>query len=617
MRRLYSAIGLLSLSLASACAETASNETSLGAATQALSSASTVMGFESASAWTASAGVVGTTADSTTGDAALTLTDFTYSEVVSTPLSTPSAISSTLLVDVKAPVPLAWGFVQLFLSSPTAGLHNQFIGQRSLTGTTANSYSTLAFDLPRDIVTKLTTQYSDLTIKFVLNVPYTTVPYQLDSLRFQETSPSVVEMMVDNVDDWVSLSVDGVERKEFYCADPENGVIRDVSDWFARGNNDVRIYAMNTGGPSSCQVKFWVDGALVINEACDASLAADDDAKVGIVLDKTVSLYAPNRPAAQTVTVTAPTRGKIYVNDRYVGKSTPATLTLPVGDYVFGVGVSTDVPPAYTGSFYEKTVSVGTSSVLVDMAGVSALPSQETKRIAIVPIRNTYNYVPSLGGPDVSNDGVLFDEEISRFVTQVKATGEKWVKPFSYGLSTWTVDLKPTVEAIPMNEERADQFEPEKFIKAARLTGLYDKYDYVILLFSQHRADGSDVDDGAGISWVFGTKGVAISTTFTNGFATGMPNFYVLHETLHHAEAYNDDVLHHYNGISGLHGGEIHGYACEGSSGELDFVKAYRVWMRGQMAELDGMSEDVHWPTVPATGDLYVGVFPPIRHGFN
>jgi hypothetical protein len=61
--------------------------------------------------------------------------------------------------------------------------------------------------------------------------------------------------------------------------------------------------------------------------------------------------------------------------------------------------------------------------------------------------------------------------------------------------------------------------------------------------------------------------------------------------------------------VNGLHGANQHGYYTEGSSGETDFLRFYRAYMRGQVAELDGMRPDINWPSVPTTADLYVGVF--------
>lgn len=71
--------------------------------------------------------------------------------------------------------------------------------------------------------------------------------------------------------------------------------------------------------------------------------------------------------------------------------------------------------------------------------------------------------------------------------------------------------------------------------------------------------------------------------------------------------------MQEWNGFDTLHGAEVHGYPNEGDSGATDFVNYYRMWMRGQVAELDGMHHGLNWPSIPAPGDLYVGVFKTLR----
>ncbi|KYF78472.1 hypothetical protein BE17_00800 [Sorangium cellulosum] len=85
------------------------------------------------------------------------------------------------------------------------------------------------------------------------------------------------------------------------------------------------------------------------------------------------------------------------------------------------------------------------------------------------------------------------------------------------------------------------------------------QYDMIVYFFSQHRADGSSVDDVCNIVWAFDGTNVGFSTSCTAG-KPDLLNAEFLHEVMHNYEHYNENALHLYNGIDGLHGGHQHGY---------------------------------------------------------
>ena len=148
------------------------------------------------------------------------------------------------------------------------------------------------------------------------------------------------------------------------------------------------------------------------------------------------------------------------------------------------------------------------------------------------------------------------------------------------------------------------------------LDGIQNQYDIVCYYFSQHRADGSPVANASGYAW--GTyRYISINTTMTRGRQNDRPNEFLLHESLHNYEADNAWNYHVYNGAGGVHGGGTHGYQSEKNSGETDFVKFYRLLIRGQIADLAGMRPGTDWPSIPTTADLWTGIFPVIRHGFT
>lgn len=601
----------MTLALSACSAAPATNAEDFAELEQALNNPAAVLGFESTSYWTATSGTKASSTDTTQGTAALALGNFTYSELISAPLATLGAASSSLLLDVKAPVSPAWGQVQVFVSIPSLNIYSASLPAATLVGAPAGSYQTLSFAIPANLQTALAQSYSDLTFKVAVNVPQTTQSYLFDNLRFQSSgSNSVVQLRASNVDDYLYVTVDGVRRKVFFIGDPDVGQTLDVSDWFASGSNDVRIQSVNTGGPGSYQLELWVDGQLVVNDSAPAGLTTQ-----GIAVDKTLNVVVTGRPARQTVQVTSPTAGKLYLNDVFTGKTTPATLTLPQGSYKLGLGVSTEAPFNYTGSFYEAPVTVASSPQTLTLGSGAPLPVQKTNSIVIIPVQNTYNYVPALGREDVSNNGVLKPADITLLSGQVTATRDVWFKPFSYGLSTWEVTINPMVTSTPLREPTPDSLDMDGFLLSAGLNGLRTQYDRIVVFFSQQRADGTNVADDYGAVFALGRQLVGYQASYTRLNGANQPSPYFLHECLHNHEAYNADILHLYNGASGLHGANQHGYYHEGSSGETDFLKFYRPFMRGQLQELDSYRPNVNQPSPPAEGvaDMYTGVFQTLR----
>ncbi|WP_437935630.1 hypothetical protein [Sorangium sp. So ce341] len=591
---------------------------------QALTSPASVLGFESPADWTVTGATKSASADSSQGTSALALRSFNFAELRSAQLSTVSGVTSTLAFDLKPPVSPAFGTAQLYVDIPSRGVHSVYLGQVSLAGLAAGTYAPLSFSVPASIVTALQQTYSDLTFKIALNVPHTTADYLIDNLRFVGGTsgvPSKVELRLSDADDRIAVSVGGIQRRMFHIFESDVGQRIDVSDWFGSGANDLRVQLINTGGPASAGVELWVDDALVVSESCPATLCNGSEVWQGIVWDRTFSVSTPNRPAFQPVTVTAQgaTPGEVYVNDVFTGRTTPTTLSLPPGDYTIGVGIGSELPPAdYTGSFYEQDVTVGSSPVNVNATASAPLGIQEVTRIAVLPIRNSINYVSSLGRPDASNAGVLIDEDVDDFVAQAEGTNDLWFRPLSYGLATWEFEVLPPIEDVPIYEQVEDGWDTTRFVAEAGTAYLASQYDMIVYLFPQHRADRSLVDVVYNSAFAFSGTNVGFPTSFIAG-RPDLVNADLLHEVMHNYEDYNEKALHLYNGIDGLHGGHQHGY-YDGSNGEVNFVHFYRHLLRGQVAELGGMRIDIEWPAIGAvspSSDLYLGFFPVLRHGFR
>lgn len=428
------------------------------------------------------------------------------------------------------------------------------------------------------------------------------------------------------VDDFVYASVDGLRKKVWYINEPEQLRRSDVTSWFGAGEHTLRLQAINTVGPATFGVRVWVDGALALEAQCPAQVCNGSPAPGGILLDQRLILTTAG-PPAQEVRVTSAAPGKLYIDDAFTGITTtgttvPVRVALPVGVHTIGLGVSDDSPPEYSGSYFERTVTLSDAAVAVDFAADEApLPVQELTRIALVPVRNFV--VDTFAEAEI---GVLADEDVSTLEELSVATRDEWLEPFSYGLTSWDLELLPVVEDVALHA-RTHQSGPdaEAFLSEAGLQHLRDEYEIVLLYYDLFAADGSllsGVVDGelvevAGMA-LGGGGTIWFNTLFAGiyGDPTG-PNPALLHEALHNYESHNEQALHFYLGADGLHGDDEHGY-YSGDGYELDFALFQRLYMRNQVAELSSMrvNQPVVLPSSPRA-DLWVGVFDTLRRGYS
>jgi hypothetical protein len=155
-----------------------------GVVTSALLNPQAVLGFESSQAWSVSIGTIASTTVHTEGSAALSVTPNGYTVLTSAPLSTLSSISPTLSVDFRPSSSLAWGQVQVVVDAPSRGLYSAYVGQVSVQGLPANTFSRLDFSVPPSVLQALGGSYSDLRFKLSINIPQGTGAVVLDNLRF-------------------------------------------------------------------------------------------------------------------------------------------------------------------------------------------------------------------------------------------------------------------------------------------------------------------------------------------------------------------------------------------------------------------------------------------------
>ncbi len=422
------------------------------------------------------------------------------------------------------------------------------------------------------------------------------------------TAGSNVRLTVNSVDDFVYVWVNGVRRKVYGIG--QNATDLDVSSWFANGSNAVRVQAVNTGGPASYSVQLKVNGSTVINESCFVEPCSALPAGSGIVLDKTFNITTVGLPR-QTVSVTGLSGGKVYLDDQYTGLTVPTALSLPQGNYTLGLGVSS--APS-NGSYYERSLTVAGSAVSVNVSQNAPLNQPNHTKIAILPIRRAIH-----GAGGVNNTGVLQDWEIPYMQGQAVAARDSLLEPYSYNLTTWDIDLLPTVENTPIRRpaDSASAPDTDLFLSEAGLTSLKDTYDQIVFFYSKFKEDGTEVANTPCCFWAWGQAISFMDHMARGSWSTDYPNLYLLHESLHAYESYQIGPLHKYNGIDGTHGAGAHGYT-NGEDGEEDFLKYYRFFIRGQVAELDNMRSGTTWPSpAPTSADLFVGVFDVMRRDVN
>jgi hypothetical protein len=192
--RLGSVLALLGMSLCSCQGADAPAVESVGVQSAALSAnAAKVLGFEEPALWSVSAGTKARSLDHSQGTASLELSNISWVEISSTPLSTadvgnPVEVSFDLKLPASQPNPYWFGAAQLYLESPSRNLYNAFIGQAELTGLPTEKFATLAFTVPQAVRNSLAPGASDLKLKIALNVPSGPGKYRLDNLAVKPAS---------------------------------------------------------------------------------------------------------------------------------------------------------------------------------------------------------------------------------------------------------------------------------------------------------------------------------------------------------------------------------------------------------------------------------------------
>lgn len=149
-----------------------------------------LFGFEDRESWSSSEAALSfVSSPSRQGCGALGVQGQGYLNVSSTQFSTAglpvqSALSVDLYIPSNQPNPSYLGALQLYLSCPSGGVFNQYVGQSLLTGRPQDQFSTLRIPLPAATSAALRRNPNDCSFKWGLNVNPTGRTWILDNLRF-------------------------------------------------------------------------------------------------------------------------------------------------------------------------------------------------------------------------------------------------------------------------------------------------------------------------------------------------------------------------------------------------------------------------------------------------
>lgn len=594
------ATSLLLGACAASSAEVDASQGDIGSASQALSSSETVLGFESTSVWTATTGTKTLVTDSVDGSNALQLANFSYAELSSSPTTWSETPSDSIALEFKAPAGTAYGTVQLVANAPSVGMYEQTLGVVSINADRSGDWTTLIFPVSAVNKTALGKKPADLVFRLRLTLPSSSAGYKFDRLHYYR--PANVQVRANQADDYVNLHVNGIRHSVATWGSSKIGQWQDVSSWFRHGMNSVHLAVENGGGPGNYEFEMKVDGVIVSSLSCAGGTCLDKEDRM--IARANIPLPWMDRPES-IVKLTSNGAGKIYLNDEYIGLSTPATLRLPSGNYRIGLGQSNDTPGAYTGKFYEKNVTVGTGGTTVDLTSASALPTQSVSKIAILPVK----YFETEQTHEIA---VLTQPMIDRFVARVDATRSKVIKPLSYGLTDWQVSVLPTETQITEVNGQV--------LANAKYSTIFNQYNAVFMLVSAHNAAGVRIAGTGDGAWASGGNLIHYPETWAMDGAADVPMEGLVHESLHLYEQDKQSLMQRYYGVQGLHGAEEHGYRSVNGS----WYSWYLLFGRGQVGEIFDMStawvsgENNLYPApVNSNVDCWVGTFETMRYGLD
>ncbi|WP_158502484.1 hypothetical protein [Vitiosangium sp. GDMCC 1.1324] len=152
-----------------------------------------VLGLEKPGAWTSTQATLSVhTGRVTEGISSLQIvTPTAFNAIISSNFSTAgltpvgNKVKVDLFVSPVQPNPSWVGTAEVLISIPSAGIHNQWVGNVVLNSLPRGAFSTLQFPLQASTVAALNTAPNDVSLQLNLNVTVGSGPYYLDNVRFE------------------------------------------------------------------------------------------------------------------------------------------------------------------------------------------------------------------------------------------------------------------------------------------------------------------------------------------------------------------------------------------------------------------------------------------------
>jgi hypothetical protein len=242
-----SALAFAGVAAMGGCSQSARDEEVAEGVAKLSSNAYGVLGFESPSNWSLTAGPGVVLASSTThsqGIASLAVNAKGTIVVRSAAVSVGSAITADIAVDVQIPShpTLGWtGSAALYGECASTGLAKTSWGSRTLVGLPSGKFSTLGFKVPAASLAKLTSGCQDLRLSVALTVPSnSTGNYLLDNVQLGGPATQT-GCLVDT-----TSSTGFYANYESAVTRPDLGTVKlDLTTFHGNPYYDDRIYAMN------------------------------------------------------------------------------------------------------------------------------------------------------------------------------------------------------------------------------------------------------------------------------------------------------------------------------------------------------------------------------------
>lgn len=233
------------------------------------SSNAAVLGFEDPVLWSNSLGAKIASDQRLEGAHSLQLSDVSYVELTSAPLSTLGSVGSVVGFDLTMPNPEGdvgwWGSAAISVDCPSRGINNRWLGQQELNGAALERFRRVEVVLPDDVRTVLSTgAYADLRVKVILNVPAGSGSYLLDRLTFNaqlpEPAPPAPSDAVDK-----ALGMETLEAWKTTAATlrlsseaAERSTSLAVSDFQYAELTSTRLSSLGTGLTNELSFDVWI-----------------------------------------------------------------------------------------------------------------------------------------------------------------------------------------------------------------------------------------------------------------------------------------------------------------------------------------------------------------------